>query len=76
MQNLAATYWKLGKVKDAEELDIAVLEKRKQMLGPEYPHSLTAMSNLATTYLQRQRHSRWWCWTRGSSYWAQNIQIL
>ncbi|KAJ7245209.1 hypothetical protein C8J57DRAFT_1679730 [Mycena rebaudengoi] len=33
MSGLAATYWKLGKFMDAEELGVAVLEKRKQLWG-------------------------------------------
>jgi hypothetical protein len=50
MGNLAATYRGLGRLADAEELAMVVLEKRRQTLGPEHPHTLIAMRALALTY--------------------------
>jgi hypothetical protein len=50
MANLAATYWKLKEFTKAEELEVVVLEKRKQLLGDDHPDTLRAMGNLALTY--------------------------
>ena len=36
MANLASTYWKQGRWKEAEELDELVMETRKRMLGKEH----------------------------------------
>jgi hypothetical protein len=49
MAELAATYRKLGKFSDAKELEVAVLEKRKQLFGTEHPKTLRSMRNLALT---------------------------
>ncbi|KAJ7872411.1 hypothetical protein B0H13DRAFT_2553388 [Mycena leptocephala] len=40
MENLAATYIKLGRYQEAEPLDSIVLEKRKQLLGEDHPDTL------------------------------------
>ncbi|KAJ7099089.1 P-loop containing nucleoside triphosphate hydrolase protein [Mycena epipterygia] len=40
----------LGKFKEAEELEVVVLEKRRNLLGDNHPNTLTAMGNLAVTY--------------------------
>ncbi|KAJ7106940.1 P-loop containing nucleoside triphosphate hydrolase protein, partial [Mycena epipterygia] len=57
MNNLARTYCSLGKLKEAEELQVmaeklhvAVVEKRKNVLGEDHPDTLTNMHNLAKTY--------------------------
>ncbi|GKZ40026.1 hypothetical protein AbraIFM66950_002003, partial [Aspergillus brasiliensis] len=47
MANLASTYKKQGQLKEVEELEVQVLELRKQVLQSEYPDTLTSMSNLA-----------------------------
>ncbi|EHA26118.1 hypothetical protein ASPNIDRAFT_36453, partial [Aspergillus niger ATCC 1015] len=39
-----------GRWKEAEELEVQVLELRKQVLGPEHPDTLASMSDLAWTY--------------------------
>ncbi|KAL2819850.1 hypothetical protein BDW59DRAFT_164884 [Aspergillus cavernicola] len=39
-----------GQWKEAEELDVQVLEIRKQVLGPVHPETLRSMANLAATY--------------------------
>ncbi|KAL4741624.1 hypothetical protein BDV11DRAFT_203350 [Aspergillus similis] len=35
---------------EAEELEVQVMATRKQVLGPEHPHTLTSMANLAFTW--------------------------
>jgi len=37
MNNLASMYWNQGRLKDAEELEVLVMEKRKWVLGEEHP---------------------------------------
>jgi hypothetical protein len=53
MANLALTYSNQGRWKEAEELEVQVMEARKRVLGEEHPHTLTSMHNLAYT-LQSQ----------------------
>ena len=55
MANLASTYWNQGRWKEAEELDVQVMETRKRMLGAEHPDTLTSMANLASTYWNQGR---------------------
>ncbi|KAJ7854230.1 hypothetical protein B0H13DRAFT_1642486 [Mycena leptocephala] len=43
-------YHHAGRSEEAKELDLAVLEKRKQVLGDAHPDTLRAMGNLASTY--------------------------
>jgi hypothetical protein len=50
MGNLATTYHCLGKFHNTEELEVVVLEKRKQVLGSDHPDTLQAMVNLTLTY--------------------------
>jgi hypothetical protein len=50
MANLASTYRNQGRWKEAEELEVQVMEIRKQVLGPEHLDSLTSMANLAYTF--------------------------
>jgi hypothetical protein len=49
MANLASTYRKQGRWKEAEELDVKVLEARRRVLGEEHPDTITAIANLAYT---------------------------
>ncbi|KAJ6472596.1 hypothetical protein C8R45DRAFT_1164318 [Mycena sanguinolenta] len=49
MGNLATTYSDLGEYQHAKDLEITVLEKRKQILGDNHPLTLRAMGNLAAT---------------------------
>ena len=44
MANLAATYRKQGRTKEAEKLDVKVMEARSRVLGEEHPDTLTAIS--------------------------------
>ena len=55
MGNLASTYWNQGRLKEAEELQVRVMETTKRVLGEEHPDSLLGMSNLASTYHQQGR---------------------
>jgi Tetratricopeptide repeat len=48
--NLASTYWNQGRWKEAEELEVQVMETRKRVLGQEHPHTLMSMNNLALTW--------------------------
>jgi hypothetical protein len=46
MANLAATYRNQGRWKEAEELQVEVMKKRKQVLGDDHPHTLTSIANV------------------------------
>ncbi|KAF8510479.1 hypothetical protein BU17DRAFT_98101 [Hysterangium stoloniferum] len=48
--NLASTYCDLGRPKEAEVLQLQVLEAQKVRLGPEHPNTILAKANLASTY--------------------------
>ena len=50
MDNLALTYWRLGRIEEAVDLQEEVLEKRRQILGVEHADTLTSMNNLSITY--------------------------
>jgi hypothetical protein len=56
MNNLASTYSKQGRWKEAEELKVQVMEMRKTVLGAEHPDTLASMNNLASTY---KKQGRW-----------------
>ena len=53
MANLAPTYKNQGQWKEAEELEVQVMETRKRLLGAQHPSSLTSMNNLAYTWRTR-----------------------
>jgi hypothetical protein len=46
---LASTYRNQGRWKEAEELEVQVIETRRRVLGVEYPSALTSMNNLTFT---------------------------
>jgi hypothetical protein len=50
MANLASTYRNQGRWKEAEDLQVQVMETIKRVLGPEHPSTLTSMNNLAFTW--------------------------
>jgi tetratricopeptide (TPR) repeat protein len=50
IQNLANTYAKQGRWKEAEELFVQVIEVRKKMQGVEHLDTLTDMANLALAF--------------------------
>jgi len=43
---LASTYWNLGQNDKALELELEVLDARKEVLGERHPDTLTTMNNL------------------------------
>ena len=55
MANLASTYSNQGRWKEAEELEVQVMETFKRVLGEEHPDTLTSMANLALTVWNQGR---------------------
>jgi hypothetical protein len=55
MNNLASTYRKQGRLKEAEELEAKALEIRQRVLGEEHPGTLAGMNNLAVTFKEQGR---------------------
>ena len=51
MANLASTYRNQGRWEAAEELQVQVMETRKNKLGADHPDTLTSMNNLAFTWM-------------------------
>ncbi|KAI1554711.1 kinesin light chain, partial [Pyrenophora tritici-repentis] len=49
MANLASTYRNQGRWKEAEQLEVQVMQARKRVLGDEHPDKMTSMHNLAFT---------------------------
>ncbi|KAJ6506482.1 hypothetical protein DFH09DRAFT_1289119 [Mycena vulgaris] len=49
MGNLASTYHRLGKLQEAEELEVFVVEKRRKILGEDHLGTLNAIGWLAAT---------------------------
>jgi hypothetical protein len=50
-------YGNQGRWKDAEELGLQVLERRKRVLGAEHPDTLTGMATLAFTWKAQSRRA-------------------
>ena len=57
MGSLASTYRKLGRWKEAEELEAQVMETGKMVHGQDHPDTLTSMANLVPTYLSQGRRA-------------------
>ncbi|THC89597.1 hypothetical protein EYZ11_010961 [Aspergillus tanneri] len=53
--NIGRCLYSDGRWKEAEELEVQVVELRKQVLGVEHPDTLTSMANLASTYRYQGR---------------------
>jgi hypothetical protein len=53
--NLASTYWSQDREKEAEKLEMQVINTRKRVLGKEHPNTLTSIVNLAATYYKQSR---------------------
>ena len=53
--NFALVMGENGDWKNAESLEIEVMDMRKKLLGEEHPDTLTAMENLANTYFNQGR---------------------
>ncbi|KAH8692117.1 putative kinesin [Talaromyces proteolyticus] len=52
---LASTYQNQGRWKEAEELNVQVMEIRKRILGAEHPDTLSSIAELATTFWNQGR---------------------
>ncbi|KAI4087290.1 MAG: hypothetical protein L6R37_008337 [Teloschistes peruensis] len=52
---VGSTYFDEGRWKEAEELQVQVMETRARVLGEEHPDTLTSMANLASTYRDQGR---------------------
>jgi tetratricopeptide repeat protein len=63
----SASDWNQGRWMEAEKLFVQVMEKRKTVLEPEHPDTLTSMSNLASTYQYQRR------WTEAEQL---NVQVM
>ncbi|KAL4926591.1 putative kinesin light chain [Aspergillus undulatus] len=50
IENVGSCLYSDGRYNEAEELEVQVMETRKQVLGPEHPSTLTSMGNLAFTW--------------------------
>ncbi|OAP63059.1 hypothetical protein AYL99_02286 [Fonsecaea erecta] len=55
IDNLASTYWNQGRWKEAEELEVQVMETSTRVLGAEHPDTLTSIGNLASMYRDQGR---------------------
>ncbi|KAI2970177.1 hypothetical protein CBS147482_10909 [Aspergillus niger] len=64
IRNVCSCLTSDGRWKEVEELEVQVLELRKQVLGPEHPDTLASMSNLALTY-----------WYQGQWKEAEELQV-
>ena len=53
MANLASVLWYQGRWKEAEGLEVHVMETKMRLLGTDHPDTLTSMANLATTYMSQ-----------------------
>ena len=54
-KKFALVYFENGNMAEAEALQVQVLELSKSTLGPEHPHTLTSMANLASTFSNQGR---------------------
>lgn len=57
MSSLGYTYHKLGRLDEAEQLELDVLRMRKSVLGTEHPRTIASMADLAWTWQSQNRHS-------------------
>jgi hypothetical protein len=61
--NLAAIYQNQGRFREAEELELQLIETRKRVLGEEHPNTLMSIGNLALTYQNQGRSGRRKSWS-------------
>ncbi|KAH8698104.1 kinesin light chain [Phaeosphaeriaceae sp. PMI808] len=54
-QKCAIALYSDGRYKEAEELEVQVMETSSRVLGDEHPDTLTSMANLASTYRSQGR---------------------
>ena len=55
MHDVGRCLYSDGRYNEAEELEVQVMETRKQVLGPEHPDTLTSMGSLASIYWNQGR---------------------
>jgi tetratricopeptide (TPR) repeat protein len=55
MANLATTYYKYDRLKEAEDIEVKVIALRKEVLGERHPETILGMANLGVTYNQEGR---------------------
>ena len=53
--NYGLVFYEAGYWKEAEQLEVPVMETKKRVLGEEHPSTLTSMANLASTYRNQGR---------------------
>ena len=58
INNIASTYRNQGRWKEAEELEVQVMETMKRVLGAEHPSTLISMNNLAHTFKHQDHNDR------------------
>ncbi|KAJ6452194.1 hypothetical protein C8R45DRAFT_1040855, partial [Mycena sanguinolenta] len=58
MANLAATYENQGRWKDAEALEVVVMEMSRLVLGEEHPDTLISMGNVTAQAFRRRTLAR------------------
>ncbi|QRW10163.1 kinesin light chain [Ceratobasidium sp. AG-Ba] len=58
MAKLALTYWAKGRYDEAEELQVKVLEARKQAYGEGHAETLANMNNLGSIYHSQGRYEQ------------------
>ncbi|PQE33407.1 kinesin light chain protein [Rutstroemia sp. NJR-2017a WRK4] len=64
LRHMGYYYWEQGYSEKAEQLEIEVLELRKEILGIKHPDTITAMASLASTW-----------WQQGHSEKAEQLEI-
>lgn len=64
MADLASRYRNQGRWKEAEELEMQVIEAHKGELGADHPDTLSSMANLAFTF-----------WKRGRGHEAETLEV-
>ena len=55
MSDLAITFCQQGRWKEAEELELRVMEVMRRVLGDEHPNTLKSVGNLVDTYRHQGR---------------------
>jgi tetratricopeptide (TPR) repeat protein len=57
MNNLAFSYYRLGRYAEALKLNEETLARRKAKLGPDHPDTILSMNDLANSYAALGRHA-------------------
>ena len=55
MVDLAKTYRSQGRLNEAEQLQVQVMDMSKKLLGAEHPDIIRSMANIACTYRDQGR---------------------